>query len=315
MKFYYDASAEWNLLKCPARLGSIPGPRLSVSNTFQISHLIPPTKKGNNNLIRRSECTSLLGRIYIHQMPAHVSFLAWQAHYDLKDPAGLAGFLIDSDIKLVRAESGSSDESSRHKSSRRHESEMGCTKWRENKVSNYPTVDKGVFLLFGVLFCFFFTPQVGVVSTSVGLHSRNKCKRHALKKKQEDTESTSSAVIPGTSGACWMLMVVSLGGRKPKPRPSPMLLGHHVLHWWAMKKYKRGQMSAMTAEICWKRHQFLQEFRHSLNFAKEFRHPCIHDLQKVLETLEVLKIARSMQTDSANSPQLKHSISTEFTAA
>ena len=42
--------------------------------------------------------------------------LAWQAHYDLKDPAGLAGFLIDSDIKLVRAESGSSDGSSRHKS-------------------------------------------------------------------------------------------------------------------------------------------------------------------------------------------------------
>ena len=46
----------------------------------------------------------------------HASCLAWQAHYDLKDPAGLAGFLIDSDIKLVRAESGSPDEWSRHKS-------------------------------------------------------------------------------------------------------------------------------------------------------------------------------------------------------
>ena len=47
----------------------------------------------------------------------HFSYLgAWQAHYDLKDPAGLAGFLIDSDIKLVRAESGSSEESSWHKS-------------------------------------------------------------------------------------------------------------------------------------------------------------------------------------------------------
>ena len=46
----------------------------------------------------------------------HASFLAWQAHYDLKDPAGLAGFLIESDIKLIRAESGSPDESSRHKS-------------------------------------------------------------------------------------------------------------------------------------------------------------------------------------------------------
>ena len=47
----------------------------------------------------------------------HLSYIgAWQAHYDLKDPAGLAGFLIDSDIKLVRAESGSSEESSRHKS-------------------------------------------------------------------------------------------------------------------------------------------------------------------------------------------------------
>ena len=49
--------------------------------------------------------------IYKDQMAAHASFLAWQAQYDLKDPAGLAGFLIDSDIKLVRAESGSSDES------------------------------------------------------------------------------------------------------------------------------------------------------------------------------------------------------------
>ena len=46
----------------------------------------------------------------------HASCLAWQARYDLKDPAGLAGFLIDSDIKLVRAESGSPDEWSRHKS-------------------------------------------------------------------------------------------------------------------------------------------------------------------------------------------------------
>ena len=59
--------------------------------------------------------------IYKDQMAAHASFLAWQAHYDLKDPAGLAGFLIDSDIKLVRAESGTSDESSRHSGSRRHE--------------------------------------------------------------------------------------------------------------------------------------------------------------------------------------------------
>ena len=42
--------------------------------------------------------------------------LAWQAHYDLKDPKGLAGFLIHSDIKLIRAESGSPDESIRHKS-------------------------------------------------------------------------------------------------------------------------------------------------------------------------------------------------------
>ena len=50
------------------------------------------------------------GYIYKDQMAAHASFLAWQAHYDLKDPAGLAGFLIDSDIKLVRAESGSSDD-------------------------------------------------------------------------------------------------------------------------------------------------------------------------------------------------------------
>ena len=56
------------------------------------------------------------GYIYKDQVAAHASFLAWQAHYDLKDPAGLAGFLIDSDIKLIRAESGSSDAWSRHKS-------------------------------------------------------------------------------------------------------------------------------------------------------------------------------------------------------
>ena len=93
-------------------------------------------KKGKHNLIRRSECTSLLGRIYIHQMPAHVSFLAWQAHYDLKDPAGLAGFLIDSDIKLVRAESGSSDGSSQHSGSRRHEKKWDA-KCRQDEVSNY----------------------------------------------------------------------------------------------------------------------------------------------------------------------------------
>ena len=59
-------------------------------------------------------------------MAAHASFLAWQAHYDLKDPAGLAGFLIDSDIKLVRAEWGSSDGSSRHKSEGDMRNEMGC---------------------------------------------------------------------------------------------------------------------------------------------------------------------------------------------
>ena len=69
-------------------------------------------------------------------------------------------------------------------------------------------------------------------------------------------------VIPGTSGVCWTRMVVSLGGRKLKLWPSLMLPGHHVLHWWAMKKYKRGQMGAMTAnllsfEIWWNLHQFL----------------------------------------------------------
>ena len=42
-------------------------------------------------------------------MPQHSSLGRWQAHYDLKDPAGLAGFLIHSDIKLIRAECGSPD--------------------------------------------------------------------------------------------------------------------------------------------------------------------------------------------------------------
>ena len=73
------------------------------------------------------------GYIYKDQMAAHASLLAWQAHYDLKDPAGLAGFLIDSDIKLVRAESGSSDESSRHKKSRRHEKRNGMHKMKRQQ--------------------------------------------------------------------------------------------------------------------------------------------------------------------------------------
>ena len=96
-------------------------------------------KKGKHNLIRRSDCTSLLGGIYIHQMPAHVSFLAWQAHYDLKDPAGLAGFLIDSDIKLVRAEWGSPDESSRHKS----QGDMKRNGQQNENKTKFPAIVKG----------------------------------------------------------------------------------------------------------------------------------------------------------------------------
>ena len=65
----------------------------------------------------------------------HLSYLgAWQAHYDLKDPKGLAGFLIDSDIKLVRAESGSSDESSRHSGSRRHKEKWDARRRKEYMV-------------------------------------------------------------------------------------------------------------------------------------------------------------------------------------
>ena len=81
----------------------------------------------------------------------HVSLLAWQAHYDLKDPAGLAGFLIDSDIKLVRAESGSSDESIRHKSSRRHEKKWDAQNEEKDKVSNYRSI-KVIFFRCVVLF-------------------------------------------------------------------------------------------------------------------------------------------------------------------
>ena len=69
-------------------------------------------------------------------MPAQASLVAWQAHYDLKDPKGLAGFLIESDIKLIRAEFGSPDESIRHKSQghmKRHE----MHKTKKTKVSNW----------------------------------------------------------------------------------------------------------------------------------------------------------------------------------
>ena len=70
-----------------------------------------------------------------------------------------------------------------------------------------------------------------------------------MKNPDRSRKYTSSAVIPGISGACWTRMVASLGGRKLKPQPSPILLGHHVLHWCAMKKCKRGQMGAMTVNL------------------------------------------------------------------
>ena len=146
--------AEWNLLwdviMCfflPARLGSIPGYQFQTISRYHIW----ASQKWKHNLIRRSECTSLLGGIYIQQMPARVSFLAWQAHYDLKDPAGLAGFLIDSDIKLVRAEWGSPDESSRHKS----QGDMKRNGLQNADKTKFPTiVDKGVFFL---VCCFVFS--------------------------------------------------------------------------------------------------------------------------------------------------------------
>ena len=80
-----------------------------------------PKKRIQSTWFGRSEDASRAGYIYksikIKWLFMHLSYLgAWQAHYDLKDPKGLAGFLIDSDIKLVRAESGSSEESNRHKS-------------------------------------------------------------------------------------------------------------------------------------------------------------------------------------------------------
>ena len=132
--------------------------------------------------------------------------------------------------------------------------------------------------------------------------------RVVIEKNGRTQKVPQSAVIPGTSGACWMLMVVSLGGRKPKPRPLPMLLGHYVLHWWAMKKYKRGQMSAMTANllrliIWWKRHQFLSGISSLLVIL------VFIPSKKYWKLWKALKVARSPKPDSANS------LSTQFTAA
>ena len=77
-----------------------------------------------------------------------------------------------------------------------------------------------------------------------------------------------------------------------------------------MKKYKRGQMGAMTANLflnfdenVTRCHQFLQRLRHSLD-SKCWK--------KVLETLQVLKIAGSMQIQK---PDSANSLSTQFTAA
>ena len=71
------------------------------------------------------------------KISAHASFIAWQAHYDLRDPTGLAGFLIDSDIKLVRAEWGSSDGSSQHSGSRQHEKKWDA---QNEEKTKFPSV-------------------------------------------------------------------------------------------------------------------------------------------------------------------------------
>ena len=129
--FYQHTFLRWNFTATHRRVvesssgcdyvpfGLDPWLAISFQKKVQITHIthvqIAPRKhKKAYNLIGRSESASILG-VSIHQMPG-IHLLAWQAHYDLKDPKGLAGFLVDSDIKLIRAESGSPDESIRHKS-------------------------------------------------------------------------------------------------------------------------------------------------------------------------------------------------------
>ena len=95
-------------------------------------------KNGFKNLITRSECASVLGVSKYTSDACFLAFLpAWQAHYDLKDPAGLAGFLIDSDIKLVRAEWGSSDVSIQHSGSRRHEKKWDAQNEEKTKFPSF----------------------------------------------------------------------------------------------------------------------------------------------------------------------------------
>ena len=142
---------------CTPRLRSMAGYQSQKSRC----HIWSP-KKGKITWFEDLNVHPYWRYLNIHQMPAHASFLAWQAHYDLKDPAGLAGFLIDSDIKLVRAEFGSSEESSRHSKSRRLEKKWDA-KCRQDEVSNCSIVF--------FLFVFFFTLRVGMVWSSVGLHS------------------------------------------------------------------------------------------------------------------------------------------------
>ena len=116
-------------------------------------------------------------------------------------------------------------------------------------------------------------------------------------------ESTLSAVIPGTSRACWRRMVVSLGGRKLKLWPSLMLLEHHVLHWWAMKKYKRGQMSTLTAD--W------SHFEIATSFCRNFVPPCIPTFQGT----GYFGGLKDCQIHAYPKNRFENSISTEFTAA
>ena len=133
--------------------GMDPWPAISFKITVLITYV--PKKEKYITWLEDLICIHT-GGIYRHQMP-QMHLLAWQAHYDLKDPKGLAGFLIDSDIKLVRAEWGSPDESSRHKSQGDMKRNQ-MHKMKKNKVSNWHSL-------------YVFSPQVGMVWSIVGLQS------------------------------------------------------------------------------------------------------------------------------------------------
>ena len=162
-------------------------------------------------------------------MPQHSSLGRWQAHYDLKDPAGLARFLIHSDIKLIRAECGSPDpEVSMFMEcdERCHGILLWCTtkNVRDNSLN----------------FCH---PLPFVVADAKWCNSKSSWGLEFCVYMPEPLKmdfvycfemflaTCTTLKFWGTWGHCWIPMVAFLEGRRQRTWPSSIPVELHVAHW------------------------------------------------------------------------------------